>query len=121
VDGFIGRERELAILDGKLSKVRASRQGPAGQVVLIRGRRRVGKSRLVEQFVERAGVPHVFFTAVGGNRDEDLVGFTQEITTSDLPEGGVRCGLCRSHHLGRGIPCPGVGPAAGVDEHRRDR
>ncbi|WP_460708437.1 ATP-binding protein [Myceligenerans halotolerans] len=87
MDGFIGRERELAILDGKLSKVRASRRGPAGQAVLIRGRRRVGKSRLVEQFVERADMPHVFFTAVGGNRDEDLVGFVQEITVSDLPEG----------------------------------
>ena len=29
----------------------------------MRGRRRVGKSRLVEEFVDRAGVPHLFFTA----------------------------------------------------------
>jgi AAA+ ATPase superfamily predicted ATPase len=54
--------------------------------VLIRGRRRVGKSRLVEEFLERTGLPHVFFTAVGGSKEEDLVGFIAELATSPLPD-----------------------------------
>lgn len=62
--GFIGRARELAILDQALQRVTAGgRAGRPGRAMLIRGRRRVGKSRLVEEFVERAGVPHLFFTA----------------------------------------------------------
>jgi AAA+ ATPase superfamily predicted ATPase len=54
--------------------------------VLIRGRRRVGKSRLVEEFLERTGLPHVFFTAVGGSKTEDLAGFAAELAASPLPD-----------------------------------
>ncbi|HEY9438721.1 MAG TPA: DUF234 domain-containing protein [Streptomyces sp.] len=86
MNGFIGRRAELAHLDDLLTPVRTGgRGGRPGRAVLVRGRRRVGKSRLVEEFLERTGLPHVFFTAVGGSREEDLAGFTAEIAASSLP------------------------------------
>lgn len=54
--------------------------------MLMRGRRRVGKSRLVEEFVDRAGVPSVFFTASAQpDKETDLALFTETVTDSDLP------------------------------------
>ncbi|MEU3282865.1 ATP-binding protein [Streptomyces antibioticus] len=89
MNGFIGRGRELGLLEDLLAPVRSGgRGGRPGRAVLIRGRRRVGKSRLVEEFVERAGLPHVFFTAIGGSREEDLVGFASEVASSSLPDSG---------------------------------
>ncbi len=83
---FVGRARELRLLDGLVASVSSvSRTGRPGKALLIRGRRRVGKSRLVEEFVERADLPHVFFTAVGGSREQDLAGFSQTLATSTLP------------------------------------
>jgi AAA+ ATPase superfamily predicted ATPase len=53
----------------------------------MRGRRRVGKSRLVEEFVDRAGVPSLFFTASAQpSRHADLTLFTEAALASDLPE-----------------------------------
>ncbi|MFF3159959.1 ATP-binding protein [Streptomyces sp. NPDC057910] len=87
MNGFIGRRHELGLLEDLLSSVRSGgRSGRPGRAVLIRGRRRVGKSRLVEEFLERAGLPHMFFTAVGGSRAEDLAGFTAEVAASGLPD-----------------------------------
>jgi len=85
--GFIGRERELAVLDGALDKVRAGgRTGRPGRALLVRGRRRVGKSRLAEEFVERARVPHLFFTASAqSSRELDLGLFVEAAAGSDLP------------------------------------
>ena len=37
-----------------------------GQAILLRGRRRVGKSALVTEFVRRSGVPSVYFAAAKG-------------------------------------------------------
>jgi uncharacterized protein len=85
--GFVGRQHELAQLSGLLDLVRTGgRTGRPGRAVLIRGRRRVGKSRLVEEFAQRAALPHVFFTATGAPRDEELVSFATEVAASDLPE-----------------------------------
>ncbi|MER7889327.1 DUF234 domain-containing protein [Micromonospora sp. NPDC094482] len=54
----------MAQLDGMLRRVRGGgRAGRPGRALLMRGRRRVGKSRLVEEFVERAELPHLYFTA----------------------------------------------------------
>lgn len=85
--GFVGRERELAALDRALERVRAGgRAGRPGRALLIRGRRRVGKSRLAEEFVERAGVPHLFFTASAqASVAADLALFTESAVGSDLP------------------------------------
>jgi len=85
--GFVGRQHELAQLTDLLDLVRTGgRTGRPGRAVLIRGRRRVGKSRLVEEFAQRAGLPHVFFTATGAPRDEELASFADDVAASDLPE-----------------------------------
>lgn len=88
--GFVGRTRELDILNGLLTAVEAGgRTGRPGKAVLLRGRRRVGKSRLAEEFVKRSGRPHVFFTAIGGSLPQDLAGFVETLATSDLPAGAL--------------------------------
>jgi uncharacterized protein len=61
--GFIGREQELGLLFKRLERVSDSRRGLS---VSIRGRRQVGKSRLVQEFCDRAKVQYLFFTAVKG-------------------------------------------------------
>jgi hypothetical protein len=87
--GFVGRQGELALLDELLEPVRTGgRTGRPGRAVLIRGRRRVGKSRLVEEFAHRSGVPHVFFTAAGMPKSEELASFAEQVAASDLPEAG---------------------------------
>lgn len=87
MDSFIGRERELGLLKAALDRVRGGGlAGRPGRAMLIRGRRRVGKSRLVEEFVERAEVPYLFFTAEGQSSAEaDIELFVQAITESTLP------------------------------------
>lgn len=85
--GFVGRERELAVLDRMLRRVEAGgRAGRPGRAILMRGRRRVGKSRLVEEFVERAGTPYLFFTASAQpDAAADLHLFTEAVASSTLP------------------------------------
>lgn len=86
MDGFIGRQKELRSLDRLLAAVKdGGRTGRPGKAVLVRGRRRVGKSRLIAEFLKRAEVPHLFFTAAGGSKDEDLAGFFAELPRSTLP------------------------------------
>jgi uncharacterized protein len=87
MDSFIGRDRELGLLTAALDRVRAGGLGGRpGRAMLVRGRRRVGKSRLVEEFVERAGVPYVFYTAEGqATAAADIGLFVQAIAESTLP------------------------------------
>lgn len=87
VDDFIGRDRELAALDRMLKRVEAGgRGGRPGKAMLIRGRRRVGKSRLVEEFIERSGLPSLFFTASAqAGAEADLRLFVEAAAESDLP------------------------------------
>jgi uncharacterized protein len=84
---FIGRQRELAALDRMLKRAEGGgRGGRPGRAMLIRGRRRVGKSRLVEEFIERSGLPSLFFTASAlPSAADDLAMFTEALATSDLP------------------------------------
>jgi uncharacterized protein len=91
VAGFIGRERELATLDRLLQRVgTGGRAGRPGRAVLMRGRRRVGKSRLAEEFVDRAGVPYLFFTASAQPQvTKDLRLFAEAAASSDLPGASI--------------------------------
>lgn len=79
---FIGRQRELGVLRDELAAVERSR---TGRFVLVRGRRRVGKSRLVEEFVQQAAQPSVFFTATAGRAPSaELQSFAATVAASDL-------------------------------------
>jgi hypothetical protein len=85
MDSFIGRERELSVLSGELAQVGEGR----GRFVWIRGRRRVGKSRLVEEFLRRAGVRHLFFQAPRREPAAALARFGAALAESDLPGGDL--------------------------------
>jgi len=92
--GFVGRRTELAQLDKLLERVRTGgRTGRPGRALLMRGRRRVGKSRLVEEFVRRAAVPHVFYTASAQpSAEAELRLFNQACAESDLPQASMFTG-----------------------------
>lgn len=69
MDQFVGRKRELASLRAALAEVR--RTG-GGAFIAMRGRRRVGKSRLVEEFARRSRSRYVFYTAVQESSEREL-------------------------------------------------
>ncbi|MGW6454647.1 ATP-binding protein [Streptomyces sp. NPDC055078] len=83
---FIGRDRELRTLRDALDEVRGAVGATRpGQCVLMRGRRRVGKSTLVEEFLQQAAVPHLFFTAGGGSAEDELAELLDAAADSTLP------------------------------------
>lgn len=87
---FVGRKRELKELSGILDVVRRGGRADRGVAVMLRGRRRVGKSRLVSEFVEHAGLPHVYFQAArGAPSTRELALFAEAISTSSLPGAAV--------------------------------
>ncbi|GAA4993122.1 ATP-binding protein [Yinghuangia aomiensis] len=80
---FIGRRMELGLLGKRLARVAES---GAGAAVALRGRRQVGKSRLVQEFCDRAEVPYLYFTATKGASPVEAVGeFLAELAESSLP------------------------------------
>ncbi len=88
---FAGRERELALLGKHLAGVKRSGRGA---LIAMRGRRRVGKSRLVEEFAQGAGCPCVFYTAVQEEGETELRRFVRAIEGSEAPRSvDVRAGL----------------------------
>lgn len=79
---FVGRERELGLLDAHLDRV--TRTGE-GTFLAVRGRRQVGKSRLLEEFARRAGHPAVFYAASAGlPPGRALAEFTATVAASPL-------------------------------------
>src|SRR5262245_35148468 len=57
-----------------------------GLAVAVRGRRQVGKSRLVQELCDRSGLPYLYFTAVkGASITESPAQFLAAMTESDLP------------------------------------
>lgn len=90
---FIGRDEHLQRLTTLLERVRSTRGDTPGKAVLVRGRRRVGKSRLLEVFVERAQVPHLFYAATGRPLREELRLFAEEAAASNLPGAALFAGV----------------------------
>jgi uncharacterized protein len=80
---FIGRASELGLLRKRLDRVISS---GAGIAVAIRGRRQVGKSRLVQEFCDQSGVRYLFFTATkGASPVESVREFCVGLGESALP------------------------------------
>ncbi|WP_214107585.1 ATP-binding protein [Acrocarpospora catenulata] len=80
---FIGRTSELTLLDKRLKRVETTGSGVA---LALRGRRQVGKSRLVQEFCDRVGVPYLFSTATkGASPVEAVASFLTDLRESALP------------------------------------
>ncbi|MFJ9391518.1 ATP-binding protein [Nocardioides sp. NPDC101246] len=91
---FVGRARELAALDREFAAVTRGRRLDRGAAVLIRGRRRVGKSRLAAEFVARHQVPYVHFQAArGASLAQELASFYEAIAASNLPLADLARGM----------------------------
>lgn len=83
---FIGRRHQLRVLSETLASVGgAVGSARPGECILLRGRRRVGKSSLVEEFIRRSGVPSLFFTAAGGSAEDELTELLDSVSHSTLP------------------------------------
>lgn len=81
MSSFIGREPQLAELRGYLDQT--IKVPIRGKALLVRGRRRIGKSRLIAEFVEKSGVPYVYFAAAKTSHEPQL--FANEVLESNLP------------------------------------
>jgi AAA+ ATPase superfamily predicted ATPase len=81
MQGFIGRARQLRELDREVDKARTGR----GRLVTLRGRRQVGKSWLVSEFLERYRGPSLFFDAHGYTETRELERFRERLAASSLP------------------------------------
>lgn len=84
---FFGRERELGKLQGELDRIRGEIGGwKPGQCILLRGRRRVGKSSLVEAFAHQAEMPTFYFTARNEAPEIELQEFIDAALLSTFPD-----------------------------------
>lgn len=80
---FVGRQQDLGRLRRHLDAVV---NDGAGRLLSVRGRRQMGKSRLVTEFADRSGLPQLFFTASRlASPGEELTRLTQAARDSTLP------------------------------------
>jgi uncharacterized protein len=83
---FRGRAADLHLLGSQLAAVAAGRGSDPGRAIIVTGRRRVGKSRLVQEFCDRSGVPYVIFQATRGrNPAAERADFSATLAQSALP------------------------------------
>lgn len=82
MDEFVGRRRELGLLSGIYAEIGGNRRGA---FLSVRGRRRVGKSRLIEQFARRARAPYAFYVSTGQAPEIELARFRDALAASALP------------------------------------
>jgi uncharacterized protein len=80
---FTGRDDDLARLDGQLRRIERS---GAGRALIVTGRRRVGKTRLVQEFCVRSELPFFAYQASRGRRSEsERADLVAQISLSNLP------------------------------------
>lgn len=80
---FIGRARYLEALRTRAEMIERDGRGAA---VALRGRRQVGKSRLVQRFCEQSALPYVYFQADRGMSPvESIARFVRVLRESGLP------------------------------------
>jgi hypothetical protein len=70
------------MIEAELARVRATSRG---RLLVVRGRRRVGKSRLVEEFLRRRPERAVFFAASRQSTERELGLFQKDVASSTLP------------------------------------
>lgn len=88
---FVGRGDEFAMLDQRLARVE---ERGRGELITLRGRRQVGKSTLLEVFLDRSDVPSCFFAAVrGAEPEQELIRFGDAIAESSLEAASAFEGL----------------------------
>ncbi len=73
---FIGREAELQFLQDKYNENK-------GQLIVLYGRRRVGKTETLKKFCE--GKPHVFFSCTQTTDRAQLSKFSKRLLQEDIP------------------------------------
>lgn len=85
---FVGRGSQLTLLAEELERVRTGDERP-GRMLAMRGRRQVGKSTLVEEFIVRSGANAVFYVASGQTAERELELFREAIATSPTEAGEI--------------------------------
>ncbi len=73
---FIGREAELAFLQDKYDEKK-------GQLIVLYGRRRVGKTETLREFCK--GKPHVFYSCTQSTDKVQLSKFSKQIFKENIP------------------------------------
>lgn len=73
---FIGRKNELAFLEDKYI-------APGGQLVVLYGRRRVGKTETLREFC--VDKEHVFYSCTECTDEQQLKAFSSRMLTKDIP------------------------------------
>jgi hypothetical protein len=99
VGDFVGRDHEIESLTRLLDQVRGEiGTAKPGRCLLMRGRRRIGKSALTEEFVLRTDVPALFYVAAGASAAAIL-----ELAAENVARTGLEVELIR-HDLFDGLP-----------------
>ncbi len=73
---FIGREAELKFLQEKYEE-------KSGQLIVLYGRRRVGKTETLREFCK--GKPHVFYSCTQSTDKVQLAKFSKQLLAEDIP------------------------------------
>ena len=73
---FIGREAELAFLQSKYEEKN-------GQLIVLYGRRRVGKTETLKEFCK--GKPHVFYSCTQSTDKVQLAKFSKQVFKENIP------------------------------------
>lgn len=73
---FIGREQELSFLENKYNEKNS-------QLIVLYGRRRVGKTETLREFCK--GKPHIFFSCTQSTDKIQLQKFSQQILRENIP------------------------------------
>jgi AAA+ ATPase superfamily predicted ATPase len=91
---FHGRARDLRLLQQQLDDVVTGAGTTRGRAVMISGRRRVGKSRLVQELCDRSGLPSVVFQATRRrNNTAERRDFLDAVARAGLPGSDLVAGL----------------------------
>lgn len=79
---FVGRDEQLGALRAEFELLR---QEDRGRFAWVYGRRRVGKSRLVQELCNRLRIPYAFYQAPRREPQAALAAFAEAIAESTLP------------------------------------